>query len=313
MKEKVTYQVENMKRQTIGVEVEMNRITRRRAAKIAADFFGTGRYGDTAHINGYHTWSTYDVQGREWKFSRDVSITASPQKQCELITPILTYNDITTLQELLRALRHAGGSSTPQDCCGVHVHIGRGDHTPRTIRNLVNLVAAHEDQFIKVVNVDKERIARYCKKINPVFLEKLNVKKPDTFEKLADIWYEGNNADFHRNHHYNRSRYYMLNLHALFTKGTIEFRFFQFDNPHDGKQGGIHAGQIKAYIQLCLALSEFAKEVRYVSPIPQNMKATERYAFQRLMLRLGFVGDEFSTARSLLVQNLPGKQIAVSE
>ena len=45
----------------------------------------------------------------------------------------------------------------------------------------------------------------------------------------------------------------MLNLHATFTKGTVEFRLFQFDAPSDGTQNGLHAGQLKSYIQLCLA------------------------------------------------------------
>ena len=48
----------------------------------------------------------------------------------------------------------------------------------------------------------------------------------------------------------------MLNLQACFTKGTIEFRIFQFDEPHDGKQGDIHCGQLKAYIQICLAMNQ---------------------------------------------------------
>ena len=60
-----------MKKQTIGVEVEMNAITRRRAAEVAAEFFGTGRCEDTAYRNGYRTWSAWDAQGREWKFQRD--------------------------------------------------------------------------------------------------------------------------------------------------------------------------------------------------------------------------------------------------
>ena len=37
-------QISEMKNQTIGVEVEMNNITRKNAAKTAAEFFGTGRY-----------------------------------------------------------------------------------------------------------------------------------------------------------------------------------------------------------------------------------------------------------------------------
>ena len=52
MNEKTARQIEEMKKQTIGVEVEMNSITREKAAKIAAEFFGTGRYQNTAFRNG---------------------------------------------------------------------------------------------------------------------------------------------------------------------------------------------------------------------------------------------------------------------
>ena len=49
--------------------------------------------------------------------------------------------------------------------------------------------------------------------------------------QFADIWYTANGANYGRNQHYNDSRYHMLNFHATFTKGTIEFRLFQFDKP----------------------------------------------------------------------------------
>lgn len=52
MNEKTIRQIEEMKKQTIGVEVEMNNIARDKAASIAAKFFGTGRYEDTARKNG---------------------------------------------------------------------------------------------------------------------------------------------------------------------------------------------------------------------------------------------------------------------
>lgn len=69
MNEKVARQIEEMKKQTIGVEVEMNNITREKAAKVAARYFGTRRYENTAGRNGYSTWSAWDAQGREgtWK------------------------------------------------------------------------------------------------------------------------------------------------------------------------------------------------------------------------------------------------------
>ena len=73
MNEKTARQIEEMKKQTIGVEVEMNSIKREKAAKIAATYFGTYRHGYTASRNGYETWSAWDEQGREWKFQKDVS------------------------------------------------------------------------------------------------------------------------------------------------------------------------------------------------------------------------------------------------
>ena len=48
MKESTRAQIEAMKNQTIGVEVEMYGISRENAAKTAATFFGTGRYEYTA-------------------------------------------------------------------------------------------------------------------------------------------------------------------------------------------------------------------------------------------------------------------------
>ena len=71
--------------------------------------------------------------------------------------------------------------------------------------------------------------------------------------------------------------------HATFTKGTIEFRLFQFDAPADGKMNGLHAGQLKSYIQLCLALSQMAKEVRTASPKPQQ-NDNPKYAMRTLSL-----------------------------
>ena len=305
MKEKTRAQIENMKKQTIGVEVEMNNITRRQAAELAASFFETGRFQDTRHINGYMTWSAWDGQGREWKFQKDGSIQGPDDEKCELVTPILHYGDIELLQDLLRQLRRAGAKSSPSRGCGVHIHIGKGDHTPKTIRNLVNIMAAHERQIGRAIRISGDRTERFCQIVDREFLKTLNKKKPTTFERLADIWYEGNGANQNREHHYNRSRYHMINLHALFTKGTIEFRLFQFDEPHDGKQGGIHAGQMKSYIQLCLAMSELAKELRSASPrSPQT--DNEKYAFRCWMLRLGFIGPEFKTARDVLLRNMDG-------
>ena len=305
MSQRTENQVTKMKKQTIGVEVEMNSITREKAARLAAEFFGTGRHENTANRNGYCTWSAWDADGREWKFQRDVSIAGPESEKCEMVTPILTYADMETLQELVRRLRKAGAKSDATRGCGVHIHIGAKGHTAQTLRNLANIMASHEDLLASALDLDSGRMHRYCRTVDPNFLDQVNRKKPTTLAGLADIWYGSQNADYGRSQHYNDSRYHMLNLHATFTKGTVEFRLFQFDAPSDGRQNGLHAGQLKSYIQLCLALSQMAKTVRTASPKPQQNE-NPKYAMRTWLLRLGFIGDEFKTARELLTKRLDG-------
>ena len=96
-----------------------------------------------------------------------------------------------------------------------------------------------------------------------------------------------------------------LNLHATFTMGTIEFRLFQFANKGNGRLGGLHAGELKSYIQLCLALSAQAKAAKSASP-KQPQVENPKYAMRTWLLRLGFIGEEFETARDILTRNLAG-------
>ena len=305
MNEKTLNQIAEMKKQTIGVEVEMNSITRQKAAKLAAEFFGTGRSQNTASRNGYCTWSAWDADGREWKFQKDVSISGSDDEKCEMVTPILRYEDMETLQELVRRLRKAGAKSDATRGCGVHIHIGANGHTPQSLRNLANIMASHESLLADALAIDRGRMNHYCRTVDPRFLETVNRRKPRMMAQLSDIWYSSNGANFGRSNHYNDSRYHMLNLHATFTKGTVEFRLFQFDAPADGKRNGLHAGQLKSYIQLCLALSQMAKTVRTASPKPQQNE-NPKYAMRTWLLRLGFIGEEFATARDLLTRRLDG-------
>ena len=297
-----------------GVEIEMNHITRENAAKLAAEFFGTNHYEYTAlsQGDGYRTWSAWDEQGRKWKFSYDCSIAGVSEKKCELVTPILEYKDIEVLQELIRRLRKAGAVSNPQQGCGVHIHVSRkGGFEVKDVKNLANMMASHEKQIGRAIYIDQGRTHTYCKAVEPKFLELMHKKNPKTMAQLEEIWYKGNDATHGQTQHYNGSRYHMLNLHSFFNgHGTIEFRLFQFSNPHtDSKgkfrRGGLHAGKMKAYIQLCLAMCERAHDARSISAKPQQTD-NDKYAFRWFMMRLGMVGDEFKTARELLLQNLEG-------
>lgn len=297
--------INEMKQQTIGCEIEMAEITRKAAATVIADYFGRPEMV-THNGGGYDTWSCLDGKNRRWQVMSDSSIHASSwDEKAELVTPILTYDDIEDLQEIIRRLRRAGAVSNPRHGCGVHIHIGADGHDARTLRNLTNIMAAHEPLLSQAIYIDRGRQGSYCQPVDAGFLKAVNAKKPKTMEDLADVWYQSQGCDWQRDAHYNNSRYHMLNLHATFTKGTVEFRLFQFDAPAGGKMNGLHAGQLKSYIQLCLALSQMAKEVRTASPKPQQNE-NPKYAMRTWLLRLGFIGEEFATAREVLTKRLAG-------
>ena len=304
-------QIQNIKEAyNFGVEVEMYGITREEASKLASNYFGTGRYADTANTNGLETWSAYDSLNREWKFSLDCSILGQKSEKCELITPVLEYSDIPVLQELLQILRHHGAISNPSFGCGVHIHVSRKDgFAVQDIKNLVNIMASHENQLAKAINVDESRLDEYCQMVEQDFLELLHTRKLQTMADLEDAWYKTNCDDDSpdiRRRHYNRSRYHMLNLHSLFHgHKTVEFRLFQFANPTEERQGGIDTDEMKTFVQLCLAMCELAHQVKYASAIPQQDE-NEKYAFRCWLLRLGFIGEEFKTARRILLRNMEG-------
>lgn len=304
MNERIENQIANMKNQTIGVEIEMNSITRPKAARLVAEHFGTSAW-NAASEYGYSSWACKDRQGRIWKFQKDVSIAGPDDEKCEMVTPILRYEDIEDLQEIIRILRKAGAKSDASRMCGVHIHIGAKGHTPKTMRNLTNIMASHESLLAEALDLDRNRISRYCQTVDPRFLTQVNKKKPQTMSQFADVWYKSQNEDYERTMHYNGSRYHMLNFHATFTKGTIEFRLFQFDEPANGKANGLHAGQLKSYIQLCLALSQLAKDAKGASAKPQQHE-NPKYAMRTWLLRLGFIGEEFKTAREFLTKRLSG-------
>ena len=88
----------------------------------------------------------------------------------------------------------------------------------------------------------------------------------------------------------------ILNLHSVFQKGTIEFRAFN---------STLHAGEVKSYIQLCMAMSHMALKSASASPRRPETD-NPAYAFRCWLLRLEMNGPEFKTAREHLMKHMPG-------
>ena len=287
-----------MKTQTFGIEIETTGLGRKRTAEVIAEFFGTTAQYVGAHLDD---WKVPMPDGRRWTVERDGSVT---DPSAEVVSPVCRWEDIEMVQKVVRALRKAGAKV--DHSCGIHIHVGLGEHTPKTLRNLVNIVNAKEDLLTQSLGISYSRRGRWCKPVEPEFLEALNRRKPTTMDAFAELWYKHNSDSFSwdwrmcARHHYDTSRYHLLNLHATFSTErpahTIEFRAFN---------ATLHAGEIKSYIQLCLAISAQALHSKSASPTRPETD-NPKYTFRCWLLRLGFIGDEFETARGHLLKRLPG-------
>ncbi|MFY1824437.1 amidoligase family protein [Myxococcus fulvus] len=112
---------------------------------------------------------------------------------------------------------------------------------------------------------------------------------------MNEAWYGRRNLAPQR---YDSSRYHGLNLNSLFFRGTIEFRYFN---------GSLHAGEVKAYVQLVLALAARALASKAASSKRREFNpATAKYDFRVFLLHLGLIGEEFKTARTHLLKKLEG-------
>ena len=284
-----------MKNQTFGIEIETSGKTREEVIKKIAEYFGTDH--TVYHKGGqYDTWTCKDNKGRTWKCVYDSSIIAATHsKQCEVVSPILTYDDMNDLQEVVRVIRKNGSVSNAEKDCGIHVHIGLGNHNIKTLKNLVNYFSAYQDVIYKALEINDFRASRWCKKLEPALIDKFNERGLDSMEKGESAWY-GKGHEDGKYTHYHSSRYHGLNLHSVFQKGTIEFRLFN---------GTLHAGEIRSYIVFCLAMSNFALNARSIKRNRKN-QFNDKYTMYEMLCRIGIKGEEFKVVRDHLTKHLTG-------
>lgn len=292
-----------IKDQCFGVEVEMTGITREQAAQALAEYFGTSpQYLGTY----YDTWGVTDPEGKVWKLMSDGSIRAERKTgngyesvgrgeyQVEMVTPKLTYAELPKLQECVRRVRKAGAKANSS--CGIHVHVDAANHNRQSLKNLIGIMYSKEDILFKALQVNEDRAEQWCQKVREPMLRKartLSSAETSDLTLLEDIWYEGfpNRSD-----HYNRSRYYALNLHSVFYRGTVEWRCFN---------STLHAGKVAAYVNLCLAIS--AQAIAQRSTVMRKTHSdNELFTFRVWLVRLGLNGEEFKHTRDHLLAHLEG-------
>ena len=305
-------QLNEIKNQTFGIEIEMSAISQERACRTVAEFFGTSASYSPEY--GHSAWMCRDGQGRAWLFEYDGSLSGS--NTCEMVTPVLNYTDIETLQAVIRKLRQAGAKSSARYNCGVHVHVGAQGMTPQHLKNLAIIMFNFEHVLDKSIAVSEGR-HDYCKFMSSRFINKLmttemsdnetltsrtQANNSNEFLKFADVWYRS--QDSSRGSHYNSTRYHITNFHSVFDHGTVEFRLFEFKEPDEERQNGLHAGEAKAFIQMSLALMALAKKVKKINGVDDTTRINSKTKMLSWLDKLCMCGSDFATAREYYTRRL---------
>ena len=282
----------------------MSGLTRQQAAEAAAALFGaTARHSNSSRT--YDPWEVTDNDGKVWRFVKDASIrpecrergrlvSASDLYKVEMNSPKLEYSEMGKLQEVVRVLRHAG--AIVNSSCGMHVHVDASKHTAQSLKNALSIMYSKEDILFKALKVNESRVYRWCKKVDEDKLKKIR-KLPSGagMRQMQELWYSDTSES--PQYHYNETRYYALNLHSVFYRGTLEWRCFE---------STLHAGEVRANITLALAIS--AQAINQKKTVMRKTEISENpaFTFRTFLLRLGLIGPEFKNVRKNLLKNLPG-------
>ena len=174
----MTNTIETAKALTFGTELEYTNISRERAARAIHTVVGGTVRWSGGH---YDEWTVIAPDGRHWKAISDGSLT-DRATSAEVVTPILRWDDLDTLQAVVRALRHAG-AKTPE-CTSQHVHVGIGDFDARQIANIARIFYKQEELILKAAGTLERRLRHYTQRTDREFIARLEKAKPTTREAL---------------------------------------------------------------------------------------------------------------------------------
>jgi hypothetical protein len=150
-----------------------------------------------------------------------------------------------------------------------------GDHSGRTLRNLVNMIYSKQYLIKKAFELEDNIVEEdFAIGINEVKIETLEDFKT-VLEDIGERSCPGIEFDFYDK--------------------TINFKLLQEKNPE----------KKEVFKQFVSILNENAKKLKYASA---KVKPTdnEKYTFRTWLLRLGMIGDEYKVARKELLKNLSG-------
>ena len=167
----------------------------------------------------YDPWEVTAEDGRVWKVVADSSLNMVPSHlRAEVVSPVLTYDDIPLLQKVVRAVRRIAGAKIDSQRCGIHIPAcaamrrGRQAHRrlrlrrPQARQPRKDRLQAREELIIRALGLRGRRLARYCRPTRDEFIRGIERRRPRTLDQLNRLWYGYMNTN---PTHYDDTRYHL--------------------------------------------------------------------------------------------------------
>jgi hypothetical protein len=224
--------------------------TRNKSRRFASLEIETSNYGNPSAVN---------TATAKWQCSvvQDGSIDGFEINTAPACGDVL-IDQLTALSDALRQ-----GGITTDRACGLHIHLDARDFGYQDIQRLVITYSVLEPVLYAIVHPSRAT-NDYCLPCGDTYVDRIiNGVKPDTksLKRAVVTTTYGEARDdralqsaFHgsRSAHYGsgatRARYYALNLHSWFMRGTIECRMHH---------GTVKAGTMISWAQLWLSIMDW--------------------------------------------------------
>lgn len=184
--------------------------------------------------------------------------------------------DKKILQRVLDALKKAGASVEGNGTVTLSLDGFNGN----TLRNAINLIYAKQSLLKKSLDRETDIIPESLVNV-------INSVPLDSFEDIAEVVNNGIDAG---------TIVGESDIDFDLTDQTVSFSFFN---------ATLDSDEAFAFLTLCQQLSEQAKKQKF-SSTKQKESPNECYSMRCFLLKLGFIGPEFKTARRILLSNLSG-------
>lgn len=183
----------------------------------------------------------------EWVVKLDGSVSGG----VEVVSPPLDFDDPDQRGQVDRALAAMQTVCTTNVQAGIHVHVESRDLSAEQVGSVARTFTHFEDILYRLAssgwNTIRPGARSYARPLLAAQVDGLSKAKTDVQLQVA---YYGSASVLPRSHG-DSSRYYALNLHSHFYRGTIEFRLFN---------SSLNAMRVQTYIAVCMAIVQDARK-----------------------------------------------------